>query len=156
MTATPAQREATLAQFKYCRGCAAFEDCPPPHCQPRSGEWFRIVFADNDAKSFLPPYQMNPQRALEPGESCDYWALTFFDTPQSACRKYSYLAKVLKDRMKLFFGDYIAKVQVSEQDGVASLPSKRSGHINLHEFLGAQLEQNSIIIGPAIDARGLS
>lgn len=146
---TAAEREAKLAKFKYCSGCAQIENCPPERYEPRAGTWFRLVYETIDVNSFLPPYEKSPKRLLDKPGDCSNWALSFYITNEKARAQHKYLASFLKDKVDTLIGSHIASVTVNTTDGICSTPSKKSGHIDLHEFAGARLEAVATMMGPA-------
>ena len=145
---TTAAHQATLARCKYCAGCSEIENCPPDTYQPQSGTWYRIIYAENDKRSFVPPYQKDPPRLLEKPGTCTDWALSFYLTEPQARKQYAYLSKVMKD-VDRKIGSHIAEVIINNDDGIASPANKRSGHIDLHEFTAAKLETQSTLLSAA-------
>jgi hypothetical protein len=68
-------------------------------------------------------------------ERCGRFALSFFDTLEAARRRYKKLAE--RQDAESRYGGYVVELDIAKSDGVASLPNKDTGHIDLHPNEGS-------------------
>jgi len=69
-----------------------------------------------------------------PKEKCDRFALSFFDSVESAQARFRSLAK--REDAASRYGDHVGELAIVEEDGLMSDPTA-SGHMDLHPKEGA-------------------
>jgi hypothetical protein len=119
-----------MLTLKYAAHLVQRRDQPCPNLdehQPRDRTAFRLMPMPVAEDDFVPPAIMDGPKK---GDRCGRFALSFFDTPQSASRLYRVLAQ--REDAALRYGDHIGEIDLVKGDGLMSLPSKK-GHINLHQ-----------------------
>ena len=84
-----------------------------------------------DANDFLPPAIFDGVKARE---RCGRFALSFFETLDGARRRYAALSERVDAVAR--YGGYIGEMAIKESDGLASVPSGASRHLDLHPFDG--------------------
>ena len=132
-------------KHKYHAQMCLIPQCPPKAmaaCQQQIA--FRFTHDPVAADDFLPPYQINPRRALEKNRKCSGWALSFFVTQSQAQRKYEELKAICKN-IKETIGTHISTVDLKEDDGLASAPA-RSGHFDLYEWDSADFSGRGSVV----------
>lgn len=104
--------------------------CPPETCQPIKVSAFRWVFDDmSDARNFLPVYFQNPQRFFgkREAEKCLAMGLSMFDSLENAETRFQVMFDNIGKAAYMRFGTKIATAELTESDGVCSLPDA-NGH----------------------------
>lgn len=106
-------------------------DQPCPNCgafKPRCVVAFRFMHSPAMAGDFDPPALLGG-RTPNDNDKCENFALSFFDSVDSARTKYRSLAQRVDAESR--YGGHIGKISISESDGLMSEPSRR-GHMDLH------------------------
>lgn len=112
--------------FKYRSDFGSAVKCPPDTAKPFEGVLYRFCRSPITDKDFVPQPILVPGYSL--GDPCQRWGLSFFSTQAHARAKLTELRRAHK-----VFAKYIAAVQVSLDDGVATKPGN-NGHLTLHEY----------------------
>ena len=135
--------------FKYQ---AYFEklttSCPPMNYKRQNKEAFRWILENTvDEDNFKPAYFKNPKRFHEKSdeEHCMAMGLSFFDTLETAERRFLQLKKRLGDDAYKILGTQIAKGVIQEEDGVNS-PADTHGHFTHHPSIDFKYFDNYTII----------
>ena len=121
--------------FKYQ---TYFEDlsvpCPPRYYVVQNKVAFRWIFDKLKGEdNFIPVYFKNPKRFNEKSEEerCMSLGLSFFDTLETAERRFLQLKKRLGQEAYKTLGTHIAKGQIRVEDGVNSMVDT-GGHFTHH------------------------
>jgi hypothetical protein len=109
--------------------------CPPlEKYEPTIRTCYRWVHEDiNHNNNFLPPQLIGVEK--EPADCvnfCGNLALSFFNTIENAEKRYLSLWGKIATFPETV-GNSIAEGVIYERDGIASRPSKKTGHFDLHE-----------------------
>lgn len=115
--------------------------CPDQPC-PKTGKFvptaragcFRFVHAAaaNDDADFL-PYPLTPLGKADGLQgTCEHWALSFFESREALLKKWAVLGDRLDAEQR--YGTHAAEIDLLVVDGLMGAPSKKWGHISLHEF----------------------
>lgn len=112
-------------------------NCPPAHYQTINQVLYRWVFKDRYEDSFVPASSKEPERFIKSDDlnKCKSWGLSFFDSLDTANKRYKNLATKVPN-ISLEFGDQIAEIQITATMGKAG--DQAHGHITFHPFEGAQ------------------
>jgi hypothetical protein len=119
-----------LKYLEKLEKCA--QPCPNPRrFEARSIVAFRFMRSPERAEDFLPVSELpdyNPARG-----SCEHHSLSFFDTLANAKKKW----ELLNERQDAAsrYGTHVGEVALTKNDGLSCSPGK-SGHFDLHEFVG--------------------
>jgi hypothetical protein len=125
------------AKLQLCRDQPC--PCPKRHVPRRVDRAFRFMRSPATTKDFVPTGHDKD------GANCGELALSFFDDLEAAQRKFAVLDE--RQDAALRYGDHIGEMQLEETDGVQSVPSKASRHINLHQDDQATLTFPGRVIG---------
>jgi len=135
---TSEKRIMEKSDWKYQEQIKNIADCPPSDYKPIDRIGFRWVFKDRlHRNNFLPPLAITPKRIRDKMFEAEYskcagYALSFFDSVENAIKRYLNIYNKRKN-FSTTVGEYIARVEIKSDDGVASEPDK-NGHFELHEF----------------------
>jgi len=102
--------------------------------QPRNVTAYRFMNNPEVNDSFLPAALVSPP--ADGMLTCEHWALSFFDSLNSAQNKFKQLNQRVDAKKK--YGDHIGEIELIQADGLASLPNEK-GHFSLHEELEAKV-----------------
>ena len=130
--------------YKYAKYHTEFEDCPPEKYVRTNRDGYRFVFDDTDSdRSFSPVLILDEGRPARGGaghrKECRGYGLSFFASEENARAMFASLRKNIPQIHKSI-GNLLARVVITHKHGVASEPSKSSGHFTLHEFAGVEWE----------------
>jgi len=116
----------------YQEDLQRLRDQPCP-CQtrftPRTLEAYRFMNQAATARDFNPPAIKDGRK---PTDKCTNFAVSFFETLESARRRYRQLSKTYDVVAK--FGTSIGKVHILPTDGVCE--DFRNHHMDLHPYVG--------------------
>jgi hypothetical protein len=137
-------------RFKYHSYISQLSNCPPFNFKPQERRSFRFVFEDLDHKNnFLPVLLIKPERINSPQFSndeakCSGYGLSFFNTLESAQKRYLALKKSFRNINKII-GTHIAEGMITKEDGVVSDISP-GGHFDLHEYEQVNLRSKFFLV----------
>ena len=136
-----------MVKLKYYEYLKNYNNCPPEINLERNANFFRWVHNELNENDFKPVLLINSSRKFDTDdENCDGYGLSFFNTEINAYSRYKQLVKH-RQKMKNNLGTFIAKIEISTTDGVASLPNNKNyGHITFHEYFNANLFQNMVMV----------
>jgi len=110
--------------------------CPnPAKFAPRACVAYRFLRKPSDEGDFEP--KLDDVRGHV---TCAHYALSFFSSIEKAQERYSSLAAANDDDGQTAikrYGDHIGEVALSATDGLMDEPNPRTGHIGLHQAVGA-------------------
>lgn len=132
--------------YKYQTQLVVLADCPPGGCTRQQLTAYRYVFQpDPTNESYLPGGIKTPARMFsgDEQERCSLLALSIFTTSTKARKKYRKLARRFDVRTLL--GTHLAALEITPAHGTVTAPSG-SGHMDLHEFVGADLAAIAVIV----------
>lgn len=108
--------------------------CPPTNYSAQNKEAFRWIIDNlNNEDNFKPVYFKNPKRFNEKSdeERCMAMGLSFFETLETAERRFLQLKKRLGQEAYKILGSQIAQGHIEEKDGVNSA-TDFNGHFTHH------------------------
>lgn len=108
-------------------------DCPCPDAKPVARTAYRWVFADSRPENYLPLAKLETAATQRGGQPCKIWGLSFFDNADNARIRYRTLCKT-SPLIKKKYGEFLARVQLTEDDGLATSPCSRTGHFTFFEY----------------------
>lgn len=111
---------------------------------PKDKEAFRFVFANNVAKNHLPIFLSSPQRINNPRNHVTGFALSCFETVETAESKFCKLLKSSPNIRKTI-GDSLSKGNLSSEDGMIT-ETNTEGHFELFESTTCNLTQTFNVI----------
>ena len=137
-------------EFKYSEIMDTLElPCPPENFEKKETVAFRWVFdtIENEL-NFLPQYFKNPQRFQNKPSAlkCQSVGLSFFDSEESARKRFNILTGRMLTSVKFKIGKKLAEGKISEKDGESNQPDEK-GHFTLHQFKDVDLKEAFTIIG---------
>jgi hypothetical protein len=122
--------------------------CPPSNYRTQNKEAFRWIFDRiDDENNFKPVFFKNPKRFNEKSdeEQCMAMGLSFFDTLETAERRFLQLKKRLGGEVYKVLGSQIVQGQIQEEDGVNSF-SDSNGHFTHHPYIHFKYFENNSIV----------
>lgn len=133
------------------------KQCPDQPCpcmrshERRDTLAFRLMHNPaGEEQDFEPPGVMDEaKRGFNRRAKCGRFALSFFDSVESARRTYKVLAE--REDAESRYGSHIGEIDLAKTDGLMSLPSAKSGHVNLHQEAGALFAHRVIRYYSALD-----
>jgi len=135
--------------LKYAAELRTRPDQPCPckeKFQQRSATVYRFLRNAATESDFEPKVEN-----ITPKSKCTCYAVSFFDTLESAQRRYSSLAAsnddggaTARDR----FGDHIGEIVIGPDDGLMNFPHPRSGHVELHPAASALFASRVVVYTP--------
>jgi hypothetical protein len=135
--------------FKYQTYFEKLENvCPPSNYFAQNRDAFRWIYErTDDENNFRPVFFKNPKRFNEKSdeEQCMAMGLSFFDTLETAERRFLQLKKRLGQEIYKAVGSQIIQGQIQEDDGVNSL-SDSNGHFTHHPSIHFKYIENSSIV----------
>ncbi len=122
--------------------------CPPSNYTAQNKNAFRWIFDDvNDENNFKPVFFKNPKRFNEKSDEaqCMAMGLSFFDSLETAERRFLHLKKRLGEEVSKVLGSQITQGQIQEEDGVSNA-SDINGHFTHHPSIYFKYFENNSIV----------
>lgn len=133
--------------MKYQSEMCKIVNCPPTNSTQDQQTAYRFVYDPMCDKSFLPQGIKEPSRVDKADENikCSFLALSFFNSEESAKKRYNKLKKQIKNINKIL-GSHIAEGTLNSNDGFRTKICNRSGHFDYFEKKGINLIPNFKIV----------
>jgi hypothetical protein len=123
-----------MTEYRLANHLANLEDCPPDGFDECEQEAFRFVNNPISSEDFLTHFEKSPNN--HEGR-CLAYSLSFFDSLESAKRRYAVLKESIPNFRKRA-GNCIARGQLYESDGKSS-STDCNGHFSFFEYSGNDL-----------------